>query len=348
LLAEMARRAADGLRQLFAHCAGFDPRGDLLAWLIAHDRPVAVFYVNRVGRTVRQVHEERALRELLAARVDRSPITAPAQAGQRRRELLEHVAAEQRAGRLTLTPPRPTPTGWRIAKLLHLLAGPALLVIVLAALLWTLPWLVLAAAMLFALWLRRHEKRDPEFCPRPDADALQAMQRIEDHDVSNQFTALGPVKPGPFRRVLLRLLLLAIDYAARHVFTRGHLGRVQTIHFARWVYLDGGARVLFASSYDGGHEAYMDDFINKVGWGLNLSFSNGVGWPRTRWLVLGGSRHEQDFKRYQRRHQLPSQVWYKAYPGLTLSDLERGRLIREGLEAPRLSDAEALRWLKLL
>ena len=37
----------------------------------------------------------------------------------------------------------------------------------------------------------------------------------------------------------------------------------------------------------------MDDFINKVGWGLNLLFSNGVGWPRTRWLVHGGARIEQ-------------------------------------------------------
>ena len=67
----------------------------------------------------------------------------------------------------------------------------------------------------------------------------------------------------------------------------------------------------------------MDDFINKVGWGLNLVFSNGVGWPRTDWLIKGGARREQLFKYYQRRHQVPTQVWYKAYPGLTLVDLER-------------------------
>ena len=30
----------------------------------------------------------------------------------------------------------------------------------------------------------------------------------------------------------------------------------------------------------------MDDFINKVALGLNLVFSNGIGWPRTRFLVL--------------------------------------------------------------
>jgi hypothetical protein len=35
--------------------------------------------------------------------------------------------------------------------------------------------------------------------------------------------------------------------------------------------------MLFASNYDGSLESYMDDFINKVAWGLNLVFSNGVG-----------------------------------------------------------------------
>ncbi len=93
------------------------------------------------------------------------------------------------------------------------------------------------------------------------------MQRLEDHDLTNSFTALGPVKPGLFRRWLTQMILYAIDYACRHVFGRGHLARVQTIHFARWVFLDGKTRVLFASNYDGSHESYMDDFINKVGLG---------------------------------------------------------------------------------
>ena len=67
----------------------------------------------------------------------------------------------------------------------------------------------------------------------------------------------------------------------------------------------------------------MDDFINKVAWGLNLVFSNGVGFrARGGWMLKGGARYEQKFKRYLRRHQLPTQVWYKAYPGLSVADLE--------------------------
>ena len=54
------------------------------------------------------------------------------------------------------------------------------------------------------------------------------------------------------------------------------------------------------------------------------------------------------FKHYQRRHQLPTQVWYKAYPGLTLGDLERNRRIREGVEAGEMTEQQALAWLRLL
>ena len=144
------------------------------------------------------------------------------------------------------------------------------------------------------------------------------MQQIEDLDVTNQYTALGSVKPGLFRRGLLTVLLVAIQFACRHVFTRGYLGRVQTIYFARWVFLDNKTRVLFTSNYDGGHQAYMDDFINKAAWGLNIAFSHGIGWPRTDWLITRGARRELQFKAFQRRHQPPTQVGGKAYPGLTL------------------------------
>jgi hypothetical protein len=80
-----------------------------------------------------------------------------------------------------------------------------------------------------------------------------------------------------FRRWLLSGLLVLLDYASRYVFTHGFLARVQTIHFARWVFLDDKARIFFASNYDGSHQAYMDDFINKVARGPNQIFSNGVG-----------------------------------------------------------------------
>jgi hypothetical protein len=106
--------------------------------------------------------------------------------------------------------------------------------------------------------------------------------------------------------------------------------------------------MFFASNYDGSLDSYMDDFINKVAWGLNLLFSNGVGYPRTDWLLVGGASDEQKFKYYLFRHQLPVQVWYKAYPGLTSFDLMRNSRLREGIERSSMTDYEIREWLNLL
>ena len=339
-IADLARRADAGLRRIFAHCEGFDAHGDLAAWMREHRRPIAANYIDWVGRTVRQVKEESALARALAAKVPRAPLESGAQAQRLRRELIEFVDLEVSAGRLGLTPHDPTPLRWKLAKLVHLFAVP-LVGLALA------PFLIVLSPLL-VYCLRTREKNDPEVCPPPDPAALLELQQLEDHDVSNQYTAIGSVKPGLFRRWLVTGLLVLIDYAARHVFTRGFLARVQTIHFAFWAFLDDKRRLVFTSNYDGGHEAYMDDFINKAAWGLNLSFSHGVGWPRTRWLVARGARIENRFKNYQRRHQLPTEVWYKAYPGLTLADLKRNQRIREGLEPAHVTDAEAEAWLRLL
>jgi hypothetical protein len=339
-IADLARRADAGLRRIFAHCDGFDERSDLLAWMRAHRRRLAANYINWVGRTVRQIRQESALQRALAARVPRAPLASAARAQQLRRELIDFVDAEVSAGRLGLTPPDPTPLRWRIAKLLHLAAIPLVGLVL-------LPFLIVLSPLLIYI-LRSKEESDVEICPPPDRAALLEMQNLEDHDVTNQYTAIGSVKPGLFRRWLVTVLLVLIDYACRHIFTRGFLARVQTIHFAFWAFLDDKRRLVFTSNYDGGHEAYMDDFINKVAWGLNLAFSHGVGWPRTRWLVARGARIEDKFKRFQRRHQLPTEVWYKAYPGLTLPDLKRNQRIREGLERASVTDAEAQAWLRLL
>jgi len=339
-LTELVQRAGEGLRRIFSHCRGLDVRDDLLEWLMEHDRPVAAPYVNRIGRTVRQIREESALQQALSARVPRGVRDAAVDPQTLRRDLLNFVRTRQAAGSLLLTPSAPTPLGWRVGNTLHAIGLPL-------ALLLLSPLLSVALPFVLVL-LRWHERTDPEYCPRPRAAAVGEMQELEDHDLSNSFTALGAVKPGWFRLALVQALLLAIAWACRHVFGRGHLGRVRTIHFAHWVFLDNKMRVLFASNYDGSHEAYMDDFINKVAWGLNLVFSNGFGWPRTAWLLKQGARRELPFKYYQRGHQLPTQVWYKAYPGLTLSDMERNRCIREGFERVGMSDAEALTWLRLL
>ena len=208
--------------------------------------------------------------------------------------------------------------------------------------------MLIIVGLIVLIRLRRLEKTDPEMCFRVDQAHSDALAALEDHDASNQFSALGAVKPGVVRLWTVTFVLIIIDWAARHLYARGRLARVRTIHFARWVWIDPNKRILFLSNYDGSLESYMDDFINKVGFGLNVVFSNGIGYPRANWLVFDGCKDERKFKEYLRRHQLPTQVWYAAYRDLTAVDLERNGRIRQGIERSSMSEAKAREWVSLL
>jgi hypothetical protein len=336
-LEELARRAAAGLRAVFACCEGFSPDADLVRWMKQHRASSAAEYVNWRGRTVRQVREEAALRDSLHSYIQTNPT---ALTGARPRDvhaaLQRFVRAETSTGRLTLSPEEATPLRAWVANLVHLIGMPVVLLL-------TSPLFALALLRLRAL-----ESTDPVLCDRVDLAYSDELARLEDHDITNQFSAMGSVKPGIVRLWTVIYVLWVIGYGARHIFNRGRLARVRSIHFARWVYLDGKRRMVFFSNYDGSLESYMDDFINKVGFGLNAFFSNGIGYPRTNWLVLDGCADERKFKEFLRRHQLPTQVWYKAYPGLTAVDLERNARIRRGLESSSMSEPEAREWVALI
>jgi len=183
-----------------------------------------------------------------------------------------------------------------------------------------------------------------------DPGHSEMLAKAEDHFVTNQYTAFGSRKPGLVPLLTMIGALSLVNYAARHITRPGHLGRIRTIHFARWVFLDKRERMVFFSNYDGSVEAYMDDFINKTGFGLNAAFGSAIGYPRTRWLLFDGCADERKFKNFNRRHTIPTQVWYKAiaYLGRTAVDLDRNSRIRKGIENPSMSDAEAREWVALL
>ena len=206
----------------------------------------------------------------------------------------------------------------------------------------------IVAAPLYFLWLRTLEESEPENIPRPERGHVERLALQEDQLVTNQFNVFGLVKPGLFRNYTIRFLLWVLDYTARHIYNRGYLTRIRTIHFARWVLLDDNQRVFFASNYDGSLDSYMDDFINKVGWGLNLVFSNGVGYPRSRWLIKGGAKFEGKYKKTLRRNQLPVETWYKAYPDLTAFEIAQNTRIRKGLEKRNPGKRQLQQWLEFL
>jgi hypothetical protein len=361
LLADFADRARGGLRKIFAYCEGFEPHGDLLQWMQSHSVKPMAAYVNWIGRTVRQIREEAALHEALAKYLaeylaDPSITDAAKDQPLQIRDALIRTVGEKGP---RLTPPAPTPIGWQIRRLLYILATALAAFIILlpllkltfgaALLVYGAVLLIIGAAVaVFLVHLRRHETTDPDVQRPPippSNEHLLALGKLQDHDVTNQYTAFGSFKPGPFPRWTTTVIWWLVNLATPILYPRGNLARIKTIHFARWVFLDGKRRGLFASNYDGSSESYMDDFVNKVAFGLNLTFGQGVGYPRTHFLLCGGANREQEFKNVQRRHALPTEVWYKAYPGLTLVDIERNTRIREGLERKTMTETEIRQWL---
>jgi hypothetical protein len=87
----------------------------------------------------------------------------------------------------------------------------------------------------------------------------------------------------------------------------------------------------------------MDDFIDKVAFGLNAVFSNGVGYPKTNWLVFDGAKDELAFKALLRARQVDTPIWYSAYANLTALNVANNAAIRAGL-AHGMSPAEAAAW----
>jgi hypothetical protein len=336
----LVSRAGAGLDDVFGLCAGWPARPadrDRVAWLREHCLRPAAYYVHRVGRTVTQVRDEARLRTEVEALLDRPDVAGEASPSVLRGRVRRAVLARPELARILRRPAGPGVVS-RLRDAAHLVVGPAAVVLALPVL------LPLAVAGLVAI--RLQERSDRPDTGAPDREHVDEVERYEDFAAQNPFTAVGLLKPGPLRLATMRVALAGLDWACRHLFARDNLAGVRTIHFARWLPLDDGRRVVFASSYDGSQESYMDDFIDRLHWGVNLVFSNGLGYPRTRWLVQGGARDETSYKHFLRRHQVPTVVFYSAYDTLSARNVDDNSLIRAGL---RPGDGiDAADWLERL
>ncbi len=327
---------ASGLDRILEHCDGYRP-GSALQYLQAHQIEAAATYVNTRGRTVQQIRQEAALHDALEAFLDdrnwegEDALTV-------RAALQQHVRTEPSLAWARTPPPAPDPL-YVLQEKLHFAAVIGAGIILLPVIVLGLPfWLYV---------LREHETSDRTRDVFPSDALIQKLGAQEDHGIQNPFTSAGFVKPGPFRRFTGTLVLYGTNFLTRHVFNHANLLGVKSIHFARWLFLDDKRRVIFASNYDGSLESYMDDFIDKIAWGLNAAFSNGVDYPKTNWLILDGAHDEQTFKRFNLTHQLVAQFWYAAYQGLTALNIENNAQIRLGLYGD-MDAATARTWLRRL
>jgi hypothetical protein len=187
-LVALAQRAEPGSRQLFACCVGFEAATEVLQFLRAHRQPASAAYVNWVGRTVRQIREEAALREALTADLDANAATLAGEAPQTvHRNLVAFADAQVESGALTLTPPEPAPASWFFRNLFKLIGVPLVLMLATPVFVLYLP--------LFLWQLRRRETTDPVILSRPDPAKRPAIAACEDHDVTNPISSSAISSP---------------------------------------------------------------------------------------------------------------------------------------------------------
>jgi len=340
-LAELIDLAGEGIDQAFGYCTGYPGpaahRRARIAWLRRHMIPASAFYVNTVGRGLEQIRQEAMLRDALEEYLDQRD-WAGRTAAEIRGELRAYVAGCPGlawAGK----PPPPPSLRFRAGEAVHMVAVPLVLAPLLPVLLLVLP--------VWAVLLRLDESHDQPFTERPTLRHLEEVANYEDFVTQNPFAVVGFLRTSRLRQLTFRAVMFLTDYGVRHIFTHDSLAGIKTIHFARWVPLDGWRRMTFATNYDGAVEAYNDDFINIIWWGLNATFGAARVYPPTRWLFFRGAKLEEQFKATIRCNQVPVPAWYTAYPELSADNIENNAQIRTGLRGD-MSPAQAERWLSLL
>jgi hypothetical protein len=127
----------------------------------------------------------------------------------------------------------------------------------------------------------------------------------------SELTIIAPLAPGGAERLRTFLRLLGGNLAGAD--------KVGTVHDMRFVFLDNDTRMLFATTFDGDWDAYIDDFITKIPDYLDIIDSAWEGWPGIR---------SPEAKDYLAKHQVTAEGWYVGNPDLTV--VEARRLQRVG------------------
>ncbi len=367
-LDELLREAGPGLDQVFGHCEGWPghaDRGAAHSFFLLNRVESNTFYTGTMKRSVDQIRREAVLRDRVEDFLDEQIAKGelPEAPAEIRRRILEFV---DRAPGLAWTKIRPGgyPKPLLPPFLLSRLWIPALAlgVVVLAAIFGLLRLafdlvpallvtggIVLAAGALVVAalkYLAYLSRTDPVIVDPGVKAHTSRLESTEDRIVQNEMSSVIYIKePLWFRGIVLRAVLAFINFSAKYLSNQGNLAGIPSIHFARWVIVDGGRRLVFFSNFDGSWDNYLGDFIDKSHSGLTAVWSNCVGFPRTTGLTGGGATNEQQFKAYSRQSQIPTQVWYSAYRWLSVSNINNNSRIRLGLYE-EMDEAATVEWLR--
>lgn len=345
------------LDAVFNHCEGYSGIESLHTYLTdpAHMRTSQIFYDTFIGETVESIQKKARQRIIIQNILDQ--------------KLPDLDEALDKILQLKPVPDglpiNPGKTARQELLLAALLVGGSIIAVM--AVLWFISPVVAILAFLAFLALLA-EVLVPAVMILRDTSAIGAYGAIRDqvneHDerqqqakayypvdmmtgredvlVQNQFNLYLTFKGGWLERHirLLRMMILmfVLGRGTKINPTPGSLGGLTTVHFGHWVLIDGGRRLFFITNYDGAWETYIADFVNKIHRLLDVQLHNFVGFSPE------GTRDITAFRRWLRRVQIQSGVFYSAYPFLTVRNIQRDLRINAEYPADR---ASAYRWLVL-
>jgi hypothetical protein len=135
---------------------------------------------------------------------------------------------------------------------------------------------------------------------------------------SNEFTIICNVNPGGAERM-------------RKLFADGFTGerqkntdRIGTVHDLRFVIFDNDTRVIFASTFDGDWESYINDFATIIPDEIDLLFHECVAYPGI---------HSPSIKDWIVQQQVTATAFYSAYPDATVRDVWKALKTKKAFDA---------------
>ncbi len=346
-LEELLRVSGDGIKDIYSYCKGF-PTADnasnqnIFEYWKAHVYNNQLFWPAIRGGTVEQIRGEGELRDAIQEFLNRQA------AGGGFKDLdpagihgkIKDFIASKEEFKWALQARAKPSFGWKL-DYYGRLVGRLLLVVILlpVILLFLLPvwWLILSR-----IFEKKDDKNRKDISRSKEFDALL---RNEDQVFQNQLTIYGAIKkPYWYRLTTLKMGLWIFATNGKYRSDKGKLSGIETIHFARWTLFNKGKNVMFFSNYDGAWEIYLSEFIDRSAAAMNLTFGTTVGYPQVKFLLWKGAFDEQAFKTVVRNNQYPCQVWYSAYPYLTVKNILNNHQIRKGLDGS--SEESTADWLK--
>jgi hypothetical protein len=342
-LAELYAQAAPGLHRIYSCCLDYTgasgaDRDVILRYLREHMVRPNAYHIGNVGRSVERTLRESGLRDRLESFLDDFVRAEPSneQPGSIRQKIQEFIRDEPAFAWSAQAEPRQTRMEW---------FKPRLKLGILVVVAFLLLPILIPVAIIWAAVLRYKETRDlvPEKfdITRRVGELVEREDRT--HVVQNHLAHITVVKLGQFRRATLWLVLWLVNFVAR-TSDKGKLTGIPSIHYAHWSLIDKGRRLLFVSNFDGSWENYLDDFIDKASFGLTGVWSNTMHFPRTFFLFGKGADDGDRFKAWARDKQVYTNVWYCAYPSLTVESIDNNSVIREQLHTT-MDESLAREWL---